>query len=541
MIQNPILKGFASDPSIIRVGDDFYIATATFEWWPGVRLWHSKDLASWEMLPSPLQKKAQIDLRGVPNNCGIWSPQLSYDGKHFYLVYSFVKTQKKPYCNCCNFVITADKIDGKWSNPVYLNSTGYDASIFHDDDGASYLLNMLHAYRGIVIQPFDTQNLTLFGEPTCIFNGTDAKATRAPRLFKKRGWYYLLCAEGGHGYAQQETLARSQEITGPYETYPIPFLSAEHYSSLALQKAGLGSLVETAQDELYFVHSCCRPLGITSLHARRSPLGRETAIQKIRLTPQEWLITDDGAGLPRVEVAEMRNARNFKENQFVKDGELFARENEPCRDDFLQKNLGVQYLSLREPLGKNASLSARKSFLRLYGNETITSNFGVSLVARRLTDFYCDAECAIDFAPQNQNHVAGLSLFYNNENFYLAFISADSPTERYLSCMEMHRGEYRYDEDSAMGKIMLPQSGTVFLQYRVRGNNAQIYYSLDSKTWQLAFSALDVTLLSDEYCDGLTGTQVALYCHDLNKQGTFADFDYFSLTPSANDYDRYFM
>lgn len=147
MIKNPILKGFCPDPSIIRVGDDYYLANSTFEWWPGVRLWHSRDLEHWEQLPSPLNRTSQLNMLGNPPACGIWAPDISYDGKRFYLVYTDVKTQKGRYYNNHNYLVWARDICGPWSDPVYLNSTGFDPSLFHDTDGRTYLVNMRNGFR----------------------------------------------------------------------------------------------------------------------------------------------------------------------------------------------------------------------------------------------------------------------------------------------------------------------------------------------------------------------------------------------------------
>lgn len=143
-IQNPILRGFCPDPCMIRTGDDYYIATSTFEWWPCVNLYHSKDLAHWEQLPSPLREPGQMDLRGDPNSGGIWAPDLSWDGQYYYLLVTNVTTKKGRWYNTHNYMSRAASITGPWSQPVYLNSIGFDPSLLHDTDGKCYLVNMIH-------------------------------------------------------------------------------------------------------------------------------------------------------------------------------------------------------------------------------------------------------------------------------------------------------------------------------------------------------------------------------------------------------------
>ena len=138
MPQNPILTGFHPDPTICRVGDDYYLATSTFQWFPGVELYHSRDLVHWELLPSPLQRVSQLDMKGNPNSGGVWAPCLSYHEGVFYLIYTNVKNFHGIYKDTHNYLVTTTDPRGAWSEPVYLHSVGFDPSLFHDDDGRAY-------------------------------------------------------------------------------------------------------------------------------------------------------------------------------------------------------------------------------------------------------------------------------------------------------------------------------------------------------------------------------------------------------------------
>ena len=129
-IRNPILPGFNPDPSILRVGDDYYIATSTFEWYPGVQIHHSRDMANWELVTRPLTRKSQLDMRGDPDSCGVWAPCLSHDGEKFWLVYTDVKRKDGSFKDAHNYIVTASAIEGPWSDPVYVNSSGFDPSLF---------------------------------------------------------------------------------------------------------------------------------------------------------------------------------------------------------------------------------------------------------------------------------------------------------------------------------------------------------------------------------------------------------------------------
>ncbi len=311
MIRNPILPGFHPDPSICRVGDDYYIATSTFEWYPGVRIHHSRDLANWRLVGRPLDRAAQLDMRGNPDSCGVWAPCLSHADGRFWLVYTDVKRFDGNFKDAHNYIVTAPAIEGPWSDPIHVNSSGFDPSLFHDDDGRKWLLNMLWdhrdpppkarahpAFAGIVLQEWDAAAARLTGAPKLIFEGSPHGLAEGPHLFKRRGWYYLITAEGGTGYDHAVTLARSRAIGGPYELHPDRhLLTSKDAPTAKLQRAGHGQVVETPAGP-YLAHLCSRPLpGL-----RRSPLGRETAIQKCVWRDDDWLYLADGGRIPACEV-----------------------------------------------------------------------------------------------------------------------------------------------------------------------------------------------------------------------------------------------
>ena len=299
-IQNPILPGFNPDPSIVRVGSDYYIATSTFEWYPGVQIHHSRDLANWRLVTRPLTRAAQLDMRGDPDSGGIWAPCLTYADGLFWLIYTDVKRRDGAWKDSHNYLVTAPSIEGPWSDPVYLNSSGFDPSLFHDEDGRKWLLNMIwdhnqtggDRFGGIVMQEYSPEDRKLVGPVRNIYRGTDLKLTEGPHLYRRDGFYYLLTAEGGTGYDHAVTMARSKDLFGPYETDPAKHVLTARGTDGLLQRCGHADIVETQDGQFYMVHLCSRPLDETrtlpagngGIHAddvRRSPLGRETAIQKL--------------------------------------------------------------------------------------------------------------------------------------------------------------------------------------------------------------------------------------------------------------------
>ncbi len=304
MIQNPILPGFNPDPSICRVGEDYYIATSTFEWYPGVQIHHSRDLMNWTLVRRPLERRSQLDMRGNPDSCGIWAPCLSRGWPVLAGLYR-CQTLRRQLQGCPQLHRHGAEHRGGWSEPVYVNSSGFDPSLFHDDDGRKWFLNMQWNHRtesfggtpkspafdGILLQEWDAQTRRLKGPVRNIFAGSPLGLVEGPHLFKRNGWYYLTTAEGGTGYDHAVTMARSRRIEGPYEMHPqMHLITSKDAPDAILQRAGHGQYVETPDGEAYHTHLCGRPLA----PHRRCTLGRETALQKCEWRDDDWLYLAGG-------------------------------------------------------------------------------------------------------------------------------------------------------------------------------------------------------------------------------------------------------
>ena len=317
MISNPILPGFNADPSICRVGADYYIATSTFEWYPGVQIHHSRDLVNWDLVARPLNRADLLDMRGNPDSCGIWAPCLSYADGMFWLVYTDVKRLDGAFKDAPNYITTCATIDGEWSPRKYVNSSGFDPSLFHDDDGRKWFVNMQWNHRGegtggnpkhasfdgILLQEWDPER-GLIGPVKNIYDGTPRGLTEAPHLFKRNGWYYLTVAEGGTGYDHAVTMARSRDIWGPYVTQPDDhILCAADAPDHPIQRTGHGQVVETHWGQTYHTFLMGRPLP-----GPFCPMGRETGIERC-VWRDDWLYLEQGGSLARIEVPSPTGAK----------------------------------------------------------------------------------------------------------------------------------------------------------------------------------------------------------------------------------------
>jgi len=527
-LQNPILRGFNPDPSIVRVGDDIYIATSTFEWYPGVQIHHSRDLVNWRLASRPLRRATQLDMRGDPDSCGVWAPDLSYADGKFWLIYSDVKRYGQTTVNGAsgaslrdfhNFVVTCDRIDGDWSDPTYLNSSGFDPALFHDEDGRSWLLNMLWDHRpnrgrfaGIVIQEFDRTALRLVGEAKLIFTGTERGFTEGPHLYKRDGWYHLMVAEGGTGWDHAVVMARSRSIFGPYEVHPDgAVLTAHGKRDAPIARAGHGDLVDLADGTTWLTYLCGRPLPGRA----RCVLGRETAIQPVRWGEDGWLRTINGDAEP--EVAPLApDLPPAPWPQRVWDG---------CFD---QPDLPEEFQWLRTPdPAELFSLTARPGRLRLFGRETVGSYFRQALVARRQEHFDYIATTRMDFTPVNFQQAAGLICYYNSTKFHYLNVTVDAGV-RQLQVMSAH------PEIGCETIVVVPAlpDGTIELRATVAQDVLHFAWRLDgADDWQTVPTIFDASILSDEVtAPGLpnfTGTFVGMACQDLSGTATPADFEWF--------------
>lgn len=515
-IINPVLPGYHPDPSILRVEDDYYLAVSTFEWFPGVQIYHSKDMINWRLLTYPLTRESQLNMIGNVNSGGVWAPCLSYSDGLFYLIYTDVKSRVGAFKDTHNYLVTAENVEGPWSEPVYLNSSGFDPSLFHDEDGRKWLLNMIWDFRkgtnsfaGIALQEYSVEEKRLVGPIHNIFKGSEIGLTEAPHLYKRNGFYYLVTAEGGTWYTHAATVARSTSLFGPYEIDPTnPILTSNEDDKNQLQKAGHGSLVETQNGEWYMAHLCGRPVV-----DKKCTLGRETAIQKCYWTEDDWLRIVGGPN-----PSTIVEAPHLKPHPFEKESNY---------DDFQGHSLKKYWNSLRRIFSEEwLSLTERPGYLTLKGGESISSLHHQSLLARRLETFTAEVETAVDYTPENFQQMAGLIFYYDTDDYVYLRITTHETLGKCIGIIESKHGVYDelLDQD-----ISLKSIGEIKLKAKVNHQWLQFAYAEGDSEWKDIGSKIDISHLSDDDADYIrfTGTFVGVCTQDLSGQKKPSYFPYF--------------
>ena len=516
-LHNPVLRGFNPDPSFLRVGSDYYLATSTFEWFPGVPIYHSRDLANWRLIGHALARKSQLDMLGVPDSAGIWAPALSLHNGVYYLIYTIVRNRTGAFKDVKNYVVTAPAITGPWSEPVYLNSSGFDPSLFHDDDGRHWLVNMQWDHRpahprfgGIVLQEYSPEEHRLVGPIINICRKDPL--IEGPNLYKVNGYYYLMLAEGGTDWNHGISMARSRHITGPYELDPQPLvLTSRKSPGAALQKAGHGELVQTPSGRWYLAHLCSRPL----YPVRRCPLGRETAIQEVLWSDDGWLRLKSGGTDPALRCAL---PEEIKPHPWGVDQEW---------DDFDAPSLAPHWQSLREPVEPRwASTSERPGFLRLRGRESLHSLFEQSLLAQRVRSFCATAQTALEFEPEHFTQSAGLVVYYDTRNHFYLRVTHHEQMGKVVGVVQTDAGVYSEHIESQLTVSHWPR---VYLKAMIHDESLRFYASADGENWHAFPITCDFTKLSADYAGGFTGAFAGVCAQDLRGTSICADFDYFQL------------
>jgi len=494
---NPVIPGFYPDPSVCRVGADYYLVTSSFEYYPGVPVFYSQDLFNWRQIGYCLTRESQLPLHGAASSGGIFAPTIRHHQGRFYMVTTNITVGK-------HLLVHAASPEGPWSEPVWLDHGGIDPSLLFDDDGKVYFSST--GPGGIWQSELDVERGTWTGEKRFLWAGTGGSYPEAPHLYRLDGTYYLMIAEGGTEYGHMETIARSSTPWGPFEPCPHNPILSHRSRSLEIRCTGHGDLIQDHHGNWWMVFLGTRPVG----YPPRYHLGRETFLAPVAWDEGGWPVVNGGQPVE----AEMHVAT------------LPPRpwDPAPARDDFDSHTLGLCWNFLRNPYPEDWSLSARPGYLRLKGSAvTLDQEDSPAFVGRRQQHLDFCASAGLDFGPQSAHEEAGLTVLMNHRHHYEVFVTRQG---------DERRVRVRRRIGSLVGIVADVPAPAGNLVLSISADSSAYAFAVEDgagNRQQLAEG--ETCYLSTEVAGGFTGVYIGMYATgNGTRAGAAADFDWFQYT-----------
>jgi xylan 1,4-beta-xylosidase len=507
--KNPVIPGFYPDPSICRVGTDYYLVNSSFEYFPGVPIWHSTDMVHWKQIGNVLDRPSQLPLAHCKPSDGIYAPTLRHHNGLFYMVVTLVG-ENRAYEN---FYVTATNPAGPWSEPIKVDQNGIDPSLFWDDDGKVYFQSNRATKstdpRAIYQSEIDIKTGKRLSEIKTLWSGSGGSYVEGPHVYKKDGYYYILTAEGGTAYGHTVAIGRSKSVWGPFESCPHNPILTNRMSYSQLQGTGHADMVQATDGSWWMVHLAFRP-AIDGIHF----IGRETCLTPVEWKTGEWPVVNNHG---QTEIVITKTPPNFN-------SELPVPFSQAVSTDF-NEPLGFEWLYLRNPNPLNYATTERKGYLRLKGAAASLYHLdSPTMIARRQQHFDFTASTAIDFNPKENKEEAGLTVMMDNRFHYDLFISKEKG-QRVLNL--------RYSLDNlnqVLNQIPLPEGA---IELIVKGNKKMytFYYKSNSGA-AVEIGKLNTRFLGTEVSGGYNGVIIGLFATANGKPSTSnADFDWFKYQP----------
>ena len=489
---NPIRRGFYPDPSIVRVGSDYYMVNSSFIFFPCIPISHSRDLIHWEIIGHAITNPDWAHLDELEGGRGYWAPDISYYEGKFYITATYRLNDVPPIYRR-QIVVSSDKPEGPYTEPVFIDEDGIDPSIFNDDDGRRYML----LNRGARIFELDKSGTKKISDAQLLFYGDHKRAPEGPHLYKKDGYYYLLEAEGGTGPGHRVTVSRSKELFGIYERCPYNPIMRQSDPQAPIQRCGHGDLVETEDGRWFMVYLCGR-----ALDGKYSLLGRETAIDPVTWTPDGWPIVNDLKGpsamqvKPFPEIVECPDTAEDKEKRHLIS---------PC-------GLYMDYITPRPFRNEDVKCSLDERAFTIKGSKApLSSVESRNIVLRRQSSFIFSYSVTMDIPKMLDGQSAGICGYYD-ENTFFEFGVAKKEKELYLYVCE-HIG----DEDKLLFSKEPLNAATKMIRLYMDTDHLRrsLSYSLDGEEIKKDFTVLkNVFYLCDEGLKAgkrFTGAMVGMY------------------------------
>ena len=492
--KNPIISGFYPDPSVCRVNDDYYLVNSTFHYFPGVPLFHSKDLIHWEQIGNCLSRPSQLNLSNTGPSGGIYAPTIRYHDGIFYMITTNVSAKG-------NFMVTTSDPRGEWSEPICLRQGGIDPPLYFED-GKCYMTS-IPGY-GISLCEIDPQTGEQLTETVKIWNGTGGRYPEGPHIYKKDGWYWLLIAEGGTEYGHKVTIARSRDIYGPYESNPAnPILTHINMNAQSnpIQGIGHADFVQAHDNSWWVVCLGFRPQ--SGLHHL---LGRETLLAPVSWEENAWpVVNGDGT------LALSMNCPTLPQT---------APAAQQIRTTFNGISFGPEWNWLYNPVESNYSLTARPGFLRLKATPVQLDDPGSpTFIGRRQQHIACEVTTALSLAHSSVDDEAGLTVYMTHEYHYDLYLKQLSANKQAV-VLSYRLGRLKHIEK----EVEIP-SGIVSLRVDTRSDDYTFYYSIDGNKFH-ELGKMDTRFISSETAGGFTGVYFGLFAQGEANTTGGADFEW---------------
>ena len=509
---NPILAGFYPDPSMVRVGDNYYLVTSSFAYFPGLPIFQSKDLVHWTQLGHVLDRPSQLKLDSAGISRGLFAPSIRYHDGTFYVVCTLVDAGG-------NFIVTAKNPAGPWSEPMWLEGfDGIDPSLFFDDDGRAYMVNngppvgtpLYNGHRAIWLQEYDIKAQKLTGRRAVIVNGGVDLSKKpiwieAPHIFKVKGAYYLIAAEGGTAEDHSEVVFKSASVRGPYIPFSgNPILTQRHLDparQFPITSTGHADFIETPRGDWWAVFLGTRPYRDNLYNT-----GRETFLMPVRWENGWPIILTGTATVPYA--AERPALPPQPASPIPMSG------NFTYRDDFSEKTLAPIWMFIRTPRESWYDLTSRPGWLTMRARSAdIGRRAQPSFVGRRQQHLDASASTAMQFVPQKSGDKAGLVAFQNDDYYY--FLGVARRGEETVVQVEMHAGAATAADRVviASAPIAVSSGTTVYLKIQARGDKYDFSYGLSPNAWTSLLRDADGTILSTKRATGFVGATLGMYAY----------------------------
>ncbi|MBL7740810.1 MAG: glycoside hydrolase family 43 protein [Chitinophagaceae bacterium] len=526
---NPVLSGFYPDPSIVQAGSDYYLVNSTFSYFPGIPVFHSKDLKNWKQIGNVIDRTSQLDFMGERMTRGLFAPAISYHNGTYYVTCTDIDHDG-------NFIVTAKNPAGPWSNPVRIPQVrGIDPSLYFDDNGKAYILYnsdapdnkpLYSGHRTIRMYEFDPVNLKVTGEEKQLVNGGVDITKKpvwieGPHIIKRNNWYYLYAAEGGTSVNHSEVVLRSNSVWGPYIPYEKnPILTQRDLPEdrkHPVTSAGHAQFVEGPDGKTYAVFLAVRPYAGDHYNT-----GRETFIAPVEWR-DDWPVINPGS--KEILYDYPANIKEAKQRNALPQSGNFSYTLR------FNKKLDPTLLFMRKPDSTAFSLSQKNGLLLKLKPETIMDLGSPSFIGKRQQHIYSTAETQLMFTARTPNEKAGLIIFQSESHFYFLARSMAGNQE----VVQLFKGIPEEKKMEMLAEIPLTgNTSKLGLRINSEGATYSFYYSVDSKNWSLLKEKVDAKFLSTKVAGGFVGCIYGMYATSSGEQTTnSASFRY--LKYAGND------